>query len=201
MKTRRIIIGTMFAVAGVAFTACAVFVVQAAQDEVRLTERGQMAADTVCREQMQKMGPVKELEAGRVLELSVPVVVDKRTALGDASAAIAACTMRTMQSFCIGPGCNDPEGARPPVGMVRRPSAMVMRMALRPGAVAAPQQQAPAAVPPRPGPPVAAAPPPPRPVMGQQPAQPAMAPGRPPVPAQVQRPGLMQPPQAIPQVK
>lgn len=136
-KMRRIAVGLMLGGAGVVFTVVAVFVAQAAQDQNRLTERNYLAADVACRDQAQKLGAIKEVEAGRIWELTVPVVVDKRTALGDASAVIAACPTRTMQSFCLGSGCNDPEGARPAPMQARRPASMIMHLALRPGAVAA----------------------------------------------------------------
>jgi hypothetical protein len=181
MKARRILTGLTLGAAGVVFTVGAVFVVQAAQDQTRLTERTYLTADIACRDQMQKIGAVKEVEGGRVWELSVPVVVDKRAALGDASTAIAACPTRNMASFCLGSGCSDPEGARPPATAVRRPSSMVMRMALRPGAPAAPVS--PAATPRPPG------------VPGQPVAQPAVP--RPAVPVAQQPARPMTPPQPL----
>lgn len=144
-RMRRIAVGLMLGTAGVVFTIVAVFVAQAAQDQNRLTERNYMAADVACREQAQKLGAIKEIEAGRIWELNVPVVVDKRTALGDASAVIAACPTRTMQSYCLGSGCNDPEGSRPAATQARRPASMIMRLVLRPGAVAAQSMAQPAA--------------------------------------------------------
>lgn len=179
MRLKRIITGLLLGSAGVIFTIVAVFIAQAAQDQNRLTEKSFMTADMVCREQAQRLGAIKELEAGRVWELTVPVVVEKRTALGDASAVIAACPTRTMRSFCLGSGCNDPQGTRPPATQVRRPASMIMQLVLRPGAVAA--QAVPAAAPraptpagsqmaPRPGQPTFQQPA--RPHPQQQPARP-----------------------------
>lgn len=185
MRGKRIASGLLLGTAGVVFTAVAVFVAQSAQDQARLTERTHAMADIVCREQLQKIGAVKDLEGGRVVELNVPVVVDKRTALSDASTAIAACPTRTMVAFCIGSGCNDPEGSRPPVTAGRRPAAMMMRMALRTGMPAAPASTAT----PRPaGPPVAAPVPPRPPGQAVQPAQQPARPLPPGVPAQPVRP-------------
>lgn len=144
MRMKRIISGILLGSAGVMFTIIAVFIAQAAQDQTRLTEKSFMAADMACREQAQRLGAIKEIDAGHVWELTVPVVVEKRTALGDASAIIAACPTRIMQSFCLGSGCNDPEGMRPPA--MRRPASMIMRLALRPGAVV-PQTMTTAAAP------------------------------------------------------
>jgi hypothetical protein len=204
---KRVVSGLLLGVAGIVFTIVAVFIAQAAQDQNRLTERNYMTADAACREQAQKLGAIKEIEAGRVWELTVPVVVDKRTALGDASAVIAACPTRTMHTFCLGSGCNDPEGVRPPAMQARRPASMIMRLVLRPGAVPA-QPMAQSTSAPRPAGPVApqGAQPPqvsPRPAQPppagaqQQPARPQQQP-----PQQPARPlqGVVQP-QSVPQVK
>jgi hypothetical protein len=195
MKTKRIIIGCLLGTAGIVFTGAAVYIAQAAQDENRLTEKNYMVADTACREQAQRLGAIKEFETGRIWELAVPVVVDKRTALGDASAVIAACPTRTMQSFCLGPGCNDPEGSRPPPTMARRPASMIMRLALQPGAIQAITQGAPrqgTTAQGAPLPPAQSQPRPPLPGI-QQPARPMQQPARP-------LSGVLQP-QPIPQVR
>lgn len=195
MKTRRIVQGLILLAAGIVFCTIGILIVFAAQDQTRLAEQSFQRAEDSCREAANTLvrsvggqGHLKELKDGESWEILLRTVNDKRMALADSTAVIAACPTRSLEYYCLGPACGPQEARFIRPG--RQNSVMVMRLALRPevpleraaklNAPAAPTQTPPSATAPSSQPQPGR---PPTPQLVRPPAQP----GRPLLPQQQQQ--------------
>lgn len=97
--------GVTLILGGLTLGGAAAFVFSSTMENAEKQATALKKSDELCQKQLKLLGPVKEL--GSDLLLEVPYVTDPRTALGDATMALAFCPARSLSEFCLGSGCGD----------------------------------------------------------------------------------------------